>query len=213
MAFNHNHRYHPRLLGLVPPEAVRALDVGCGQGRFARRLAARGLDVDAVDVDGDMVRVTEALGSPGPGKVTARHQDIVAAELEANAYGFISCLASLHHVPFETVGKLRAALAPGGVLAVLGLARPSTPADWAVEVVSIPLNLVARGVVAAGEWLNGGTDPLPAAPVNMEFPRMGELRRRAAELLPGSTIRALPFWRYLLTYRKPLPRPDHTTGG
>nr|WP_239154643.1 class I SAM-dependent methyltransferase [Amycolatopsis sp. FDAARGOS 1241] len=153
-----------------------ALDVGCGQGRFARKLAARGLDVDAVDVDGDMVRVTDALGSPGPGKVTARHRDIAEAALEENVYGFISCLASLHHVPFETVGKLRDALTPGGVLAVLGLARPSRPADFTVDLASVPVNLVARGVVAAGEWLNGGTDPLPEAPLKIEFPKMGERR-------------------------------------
>ncbi|WP_432845870.1 class I SAM-dependent methyltransferase [Amycolatopsis sp. CA-161197] len=204
MPFNHNHRYHPLLLSLVPPGAKRALDVGCGQGRFARRLAARGLDVDAVDVSGEMVRIAAALGSPGPGKVDVRRVDVANDDLERNAYGFISCIASLHHMPFGTVMKLRDALHPDGVLAVLGLARPSTPGDYAVELAFAPVNVAARVVVAAGEWLNGGPDPTPEPPVEMKFPTMNELRRDARELLPGSTVRRLPFWRHLLTYRKPL---------
>ncbi|MET7994331.1 class I SAM-dependent methyltransferase [Amycolatopsis sp. NPDC005232] len=204
MPFNHNHRYHPLLLSLVPPEAKRALDVGCGQGRFARRLAARGLDVDAVDMSEEMVRIAAALGSPGPGRVNARKGDIATDDLEQDAYGFISCIASLHHMPFDTVTKLRDALRPGGVLAVLGLARPSTPADYAVELAFAPVNVAARLVVAAGEWLNGGPDPTPNAPVEMTFPTMNQLRHQARQRLPGSTIRRLPFWRHLLTYRKPL---------
>ncbi|MGW4484799.1 class I SAM-dependent methyltransferase [Amycolatopsis sp. NPDC004368] len=203
MPFNHNHRYHPLLLSLVPPETQRALDVGCGSGRFARRLAARGVDVDAVDVSEQMVRIAEALGSPGPGRVEVRQADVRTEELPEATYGFISCLASLHHMPFETVTKLRDALKPGGVLAVLGLARPSTPADYVVDLGWAPVNLVARGIVAAGEWLNGGPDPTPAPPVEMEFPSMNAIRRQARELLPGSTIKLLPFWRHLLTYRKP----------
>lgn len=127
------------------------------------------------------------------------------------AYEFVSCLASLHHVPFGTVAKLREALTPGGVLAVLGLARPSTPADLALDLASAPVNLLARGVVRAGEWLDGGPDPLPQPPVRMVFPRLGDLRREARGLLPGSRIRTLPFWRFLLTYRK--PDTDHPAGG
>ncbi|WP_326837734.1 class I SAM-dependent methyltransferase [Amycolatopsis rhabdoformis] len=204
MPFNHNHRYHPLLLRLVPPGTERALDVGCGAGGFARKLAARGIDVDAVDVAGEMVRLASGFGSPGPGRVDVRRADVADEELPANTYGFISCIASLHHMPFGTVAKLRDALRPGGVLAVLGLARPSTPADYAVELASAPVNVAARLVVAAGEWLNGGVEPAPQAPVNMTFPTMARLRRDSRDLLPGSTIRRLPFWRHLLTYRKPL---------
>lgn len=48
MAFDHNDHYHPLLLRQVPSGAATALDVGCGTGLFARRLAARGVVVDAV---------------------------------------------------------------------------------------------------------------------------------------------------------------------
>ncbi|GAA3560019.1 class I SAM-dependent methyltransferase [Amycolatopsis ultiminotia] len=204
MPFDHNHHYHPRLLRLVPRGTGRALDVGCGDGRFARRLAAKGLTVEGIDTSADLVARAAAAGSPGPGGVSYRQADVTAEAPEAGAYTFISCLASLHHMPFDTVLGFRRALAPGGVLAVLGCARSSTPADFARELAAVVTNAAARLVVAAGDRLNGGTDPVRTAPVQLEFPTLADVRRDAQRLLPGSEVRPLLFWRYLLSYRKPL---------
>lgn len=200
MPFNHNDHFHPLLLRHVPAGASTALDVGCGTGGFARRLALRGLAVDAVDPDRDVLAAARALG----GGVGYREADITTADLPSAQYDFISCLASLHHVPFATVTKLRRALAPGGVLAVLGLAKPRSAADlgkWLV--LSPPLNLAARAVVAAGERLNGGPEPTVAPRVRDWDTTMTDVRREGARLLPGSTVRPLLFWRYLLVHRAP----------
>ncbi len=202
MGFNHNHHYHPLLLDQLPPGPGVALDVGCGGGRFARRLAATGMHVEAIDRSGPMIDLARAAGSPGPGTISYRQADVTSEKLPEEAYDFISCLASLHHVPFDTVTKLRDALVPGGVLAVLGVGRPSTPADWARTVVASPINALARAIVYAGERLDGGNDPLPSAPVQETFPPMNRIRRDAARLLPGSEVRNLLFYRYLLVYRK-----------
>lgn len=201
MPFNHNDTYHPLLLRQVPSGARTALDVGCGAGKFARRLARAGLDVDGVDPAGTALGVARALGSAGPGTVTYHHEDITDMTLPRGHYGFISCVASLHHMPFETVTALRDALAPGGVLAVLGLAKPSSVTDWAVWLGSVPLDRVARGLVTLGERLNGGTDHAPPMPIKDWTMSMADIRRESARLLPGGRVRLLPFWRYLLTYR------------
>ena len=42
-------------LELVPPPPRRTLDLGCGEGRFARDLAARGYDVVGVDASPTML--------------------------------------------------------------------------------------------------------------------------------------------------------------
>ena len=202
MPFNHNDHYHPLLLDLLPPGPGIALDVGCGTGRFARRLAATGMAVEAVDVSAAMVDAAAALGSPGPGEIVYRRADVTTDALPPAHYDYISCLASLHHMPFETVTKLRRALVPGGVLAVLTPARPSSPVDWARELAAVPLNALARLVVYAGERLNGGGDGGPAAPTLFRFPTIAEVRRESARLLPGSTVRPLLFWRTLITYRE-----------
>lgn len=199
--FNHNDHYHPLLLRQVPSGACKALDVGCGTGKFARRLAAGGLDVDGVDPS-PVVEVARSLGSPGTATITYRQEDITEAALPATHYDFVSCLASLHHMPFETVLTLRDALAPGGVLAVLGLATPRSAADWANwAVLGPPVNLAARLTVAVGERLNGGADQVPMPPIRAESMSMTEVRRLSREFLPGSTVRPLLFWRYLLLYR------------
>lgn len=201
MPFNHNDHYHPLLLDRLPPGPGIALDVGCGTGRFARRLAATGMAVEAVDASVAMIEAATGLGSPGPGEIRYRQADIAVDDLPEAHYDFISCIASLHHVPFDTVVKLRRALVPGGVLVVLGLAKPSSLREWALAAAALPVNTVARLIVWAADRLNGGADPVPRAPILDDYPSMAEVRRETARLLPGGTVRPLLLWRYLITYR------------
>lgn len=204
MPFNHNDHYHPLLLRKVPPGARTVLDVGCGTGKFARRLASKGLTVDAVDASSDVIDIARTLGSPGPGVINYRRADVRDLSLADGRYDFISCLASIHHVPFDTVRALRAALAPGGVLAILGLARPRSAMDLTMwMVVGPPLNLAARLVVWSGEQVNGGVDFMPKPPIRSETMTMTDIRRKSLTLLPSRTVRPLLFWRYLLIYRMP----------
>ncbi|WP_425830517.1 hypothetical protein [Streptomyces fractus] len=44
--------------------------------------------------------------------------------------------------------------------------------------------------------------PPPQAPVRRPEMRLPEIRREAVRLLPGSEVRQLLFWRYLLTYTR-----------
>ena len=202
MPFNHNDHYHPLLLDRLPPGPGLALDVGCGTGRFARRLAATGMAVEAVDVSATMIEAATGLGSPGPGEIVYRRADVAADALPEAHYDFISCIASLHHMPAETLVKLRRALVPGGVLVVLGLAKPSSLRDWALAIAAIPVSTIGRLIVWAADRLNGGADLVPRAPVRDDYPSMAEVRRETARLLPGATVRPLLLWRYPITYRE-----------
>lgn len=205
MPFNHNDHYHRLLLRHLPKTCRTALDVGCGTGRFARRLAGRGIDVHAVDPSAEVVAHARATaGEPADGSPRPRfeHADVTRLELPAGHYEFISCLAAIHHMPFETVTQLRKALAPGGVLVILGCYPEKSAADWAWSLAAVPVNAVARLAVAAAE----GRRPAGAAPVQApvappDVP-LSRIRRDAAVLLPGCRIRRLLFWRYLLVFRE-----------
>ncbi|WP_051732128.1 class I SAM-dependent methyltransferase [Kitasatospora phosalacinea] len=208
MPFNHNDHYHRLLLRHLPPGCRTALDVGCGTGRFARRLAASGIEVDAVDPSAEAIEAARALAAVGAdGRAPRfRHADVTRVELPRAHYDFISCLASLHHMPFETVRTLRESLAPGGVLVVLGCYPEESRTDWLWSLAAVPVNAAARTAVALAERIRGtrpaGPDAVraPVAPPMMTYART---RREAAGLLPGARMRRLLFWRYLLVFRAP----------
>ncbi|MGC0417120.1 class I SAM-dependent methyltransferase [Embleya sp. AB8] len=202
MPFDHNDHYHRLLLRHLPRDARTALDVGCGTGRFARRLAERGLTVDAIDPSAAVIAEARARTAPSPDAPHFHHADLAESAPPDGHYDFIVCLASLHHMPFETVTTLRTALAPGGVLVVLGCYPERTAADWAYGLVAAPTNAAARLAVAAKERLRNtpATDHPTKPPVSQPTMPLPDIRREAARLLPGSRIRRLLFWRYLLVF-------------
>ncbi|HEX8132259.1 MAG TPA: class I SAM-dependent methyltransferase [Actinomycetes bacterium] len=202
MPFDHNDHYHRLLLRQLPPGCRTALDVGCGTGRFARRLAQRGLEVDAVDRSAEVLAAARGAPAPPAGRVRYLLADATRMRLPAGRYDVISCLASLHHLPFATVAALRQALAPGGVLVVLGCYRQRTATDYAVALAAAPLNLAAR-LAAAAERARGRAPGPPRPPIRPAAMPLGQVREEAARLLPGCTVRRLLFWRYLLVFRRP----------
>ena len=192
MTFNHNDHYHRLMLRQVPEGAARALDVGCGTGGFARRLAGRGIAVDAIDADQRMIDIASEARLPN---VTFRRADVATVELPVAGYDFVSCLSSIHHVPFDTVTRLRAALKPGGRLAILGCYREEFPAD-------LPVSLLAVGANAIARVAHLGRGARMSAPVARPTSTLAEIRADAEELLPGRTVRKLLFWRYLLMFHQ-----------
>jgi 2-polyprenyl-3-methyl-5-hydroxy-6-metoxy-1,4-benzoquinol methylase len=191
MAFNHNDFYHQFLLRQVPRHCGRALDIGCGSGKFARALATRAPAVDAVDRSAEMI----AAAGETPG-VTYIHADIREHDLGSERYDFVSCIASLHHVPFApTVTKLRDALRPGGVLAVLGLNRPSL-GDLPMAALAVVPNRVR--MLLSPRDNHGPTPPIMDPDMTLR-----EIREQAGNLLPGARLRRHLYFRHSLVYRKP----------
>ena len=99
--------------------ARRVLDVGCGTGTFALLLAARGLEVTAVDPAGGSLRVARA--KPGAGRVRWIHGDATALPpLRADLATMTANVAQAIADPGDRARTLRgvhAALRPGGRLA------------------------------------------------------------------------------------------------
>ncbi|MBB4928974.1 class I SAM-dependent methyltransferase [Kitasatospora kifunensis] len=207
MPFNHNDHYHRLLLRQLPRSCSTALDVGCGTGRFARRLARLGVEVRAVDPSEEAIAAACTLSEGMPSGMVPRfeHGDVTELELPYGHYDFISCLASIHHMPFDTVTSLRDALAPGGVLVILGCYPEKTWVDWAWSLAAVPANAVARVTIAVMDRTRpasaGSGRDLAKAPVRPPTVPLLQIRQQADLLLPGFTLRRLLFWRYLLVFR------------
>lgn len=116
------------LCELIDDEPRAVLDVGCGTGELARRLAPLVDRVDAVDVSRPMV----ALGRRSPGGGHPRLTWILGAAEEAELrppYALITAGASLHWMAWDVVlPRFRRALTPRGFLAVVEL--ETSPVPW-----------------------------------------------------------------------------------
>lgn len=95
------------------PRGAKVLDLGCGPGRAAGRMAQAGLKVVAMDASEAMIK----LAAQHPG-VDARHatfEDLAEVETYDGVWASFSLLhAPRHHMPMH-LAQIRRALKPGGV--------------------------------------------------------------------------------------------------
>lgn len=191
--WNHNIHYHRVVLDAVPPGARTALDVGAGDGLLARELRTRMPHVTAIDIDPDVVARARTQ-HPG---ITWVLGDVLDHPLDPELFDVVASVAALHHLPDLAGGLRRLAelTAPGGVLAVVGLARSTGLGDVPYEIAGAVQHrvLTRRRVV----WEH-------SAPTVWPPPHSyAEVRRTAATVLPGVSWRRLAMWRYSLVWTRP----------
>jgi SAM-dependent methyltransferase len=205
--WDHNAYYHRLLLRQLPERCHRVLDVGCGAGSFATRLAGRVEQVDAVDRSAAMI---ELARQRTPGNVNCILADALTDPLPCAAYDAIFSISAVHHMPLQdALLRCAALLRPGGVLAVVALPRKELLRELPVEIVAaVGHRLLGAAFVAARSL---GTEDWFAKdwthatmPVVMD-PALGtrEVADQAGAVLPGVRVRRLVFWRYLLRWERP----------
>jgi SAM-dependent methyltransferase len=192
--WDHNAWYRRWLLRQLPSRIGSALDVGCGHGVLARSIPAD--EVTAIDASARMIERASASGS----RVRWIHGDVLTHDL--GQYDVVTAEASLHHLPLrEGLTRLAELTKPGGTLIVVGLYMTATPADWAMEMVTLPANAIV-GLAKAVNGTGGKPNDVEM-PVVMTAPTLNEIRAAAAEIVPGARIRRHVFWRYSLVWRAP----------
>lgn len=105
---------------LIVPGNRTVLDAGCGTGDLARRLASLVERIDAVDISGRMITLGRLLPGGSAGNLRWIQGSIEEAPLDP-PYGLITAGESLHWTEWNiSLPRLGQALAPGGVLALVG---------------------------------------------------------------------------------------------
>lgn len=193
--WNTNVARHPGILRAVPEGCLDALDVGCGDGLLARKLAGRAQRVTGIDRSPEMVaRAREP--APGHAQLTFVEGDFLTADLPSAGYDFICSVTTIHHMDFEAaLLRMRELLRPGGTLVVVGLAREGSPAEWAAMIAAAPLVRITKVLRRAH-----GPEGMPVADPQMSY---AQVRTTARRLLPGVRYRRHVLRRYSLTWGKP----------
>lgn len=115
------------------PPAGRAVDLGCGLGDVALRLAAAhpGLEVDAVDASAAMLEAARSrLGDAAGGRVRLHRARLPGDPLPRPRYDWILSSFLLHHLPDPAAlwDTVRRHAGPGTRVLVVDLLRPADPA-------------------------------------------------------------------------------------
>jgi ubiquinone/menaquinone biosynthesis C-methylase UbiE len=204
--WNHNVHYQPVILGAVPPGCGAALDVGCGDGMLACRLADRCAQVTGIDRDPRMIArartrarawvAAQAEAQPAePARLDFIEADFLAYDFRAASFDFVCANTSLHHMDFAAaLTKLARILRPGGRLAVIGLAADRSVTDLLAAAPGVPADLYYRAVYRKGE---------SGAPIMDPEMSWRQVRAAAAAALPGVRYRRHLLWRYSLVWQKP----------
>ena len=206
----HNDHYHNFLLRHLPSNCHDVLEIGCGTGGFARRLAERSQHVLALDLSGEMIRIARERSAQFS-NLEFELADVCDRVFPAESFDCIVTIAALHHMPFrEIVLKMKAALKPGGVLLVLDLFEPARNLLKPEGLLDAGLNVLALGVSVSLRVVHQGR-VLPRREVREAwaehlrhdiYPTMSKVRELCADVLPGAKVRKHLLWRYSIVWQK-----------
>lgn len=211
-----NRRLFGRLLAGVSGD--RALDLGCGTGHLALRIAPRFRSVVGVDHSEAMLATARAnAAGAGLANIEFRQADIAEAmaTLPSSGFDLIGAVGFLHHLAPQALQPLLAAcrrcLAPGGRIAIaepLECEEPAPIRDWNQRVFATlpaysdpapdpdeaPLDEAALRAAIAGAGLRIAREVRAWDVLTHDYPPRLLERWRAARLLsshPGGNVIAM----------------------
>ena len=205
--WNHNEHFHGWILRNLPDRRQAAVDVGCGTGVLAGKLAPHFACVTGIDADAGMAAAASARLAGNP-RVTIRHCGFgqFAAAAGSGEADLITMVAVLHHLDLDdALAPIPGLLAPGGRLLVVGLARVNSLPDLAVDLASATANPV-MGLIRHPRPPRPAEGPAagqPAMPVRDPTATVAEISAAATARLPGAAVRRRLFFRYTLRWDKP----------
>lgn len=191
--WNHNTAYHPWLLAIAEDHRGDVLDVGCGDGLLAERLAPVSRSVTGIEPDPAAAhRARDRL--TGLGGVAVRPMSFEEYDAGEARFELITFVASIHHMDLRaSLLKARSLLRPSGEIAVVGLSANRTLRDWIWSGLCLP-------AVLLGSKLHNETRDVGLVVADARE-NLDDIRQVADDVIPGADVRRALYYRYLLRWR------------
>ncbi len=194
--WNHNAAYHPMIVTIAEELDGDVLDVGCGEGLLVERLAAASRFVTGVDRDGQAIRQA-LVRTAGLTNATVVESDFMEFEAGPDSFDLITFVAVLHHLDLESALRRSCdLLRPGGRLLVVGLSANKSVGDYVRSALLLPVVRLMSRIHRESRSVQ-----VVAMPPKESF---AEIKRMARGLLPGVRLRRAVYYRYVLSWTKPV---------
>lgn len=199
--WDHNKYYHDYLLGHIG-KIGSSMDIGCGKGAFAIRLADKSTNVIGIDLSTEMINA--AKKNNGRSNIEYIVADVMEYTLGDEEYDCISSIATAHHLSMEDfLKKIRRSLKKGGVFLLLDLYKKETIADYIFSILAVPINFFKMLTIEGATKRNDDEIRVWNEHIKHDkYMTLSELRAICSEILPGSKVKRHFFWRYSVVWKK-----------
>ena len=194
-------RYYSFLVSLVPAEAVKVLDIGCGLGELTSRLAIANREVTGVDLSPEMImRARKKLADNNA--VSFLCGNFLEQDFGSKQFDCVISAATLHHMqPDVAILRMVDLLRPGGRLVINDIRSDVGLLDHA-------RTYFVLGQEGFGRLLRTGRLRTPRAVrdawtrhcATEKYLTFSEVREMASRLLPGAKIQYHWLWRYTIIW-------------
>lgn len=166
--------------------------MGCGDGTLASFLDDGTKTIIGIDIDSDCIEKAVSANHGSDVHFYCCGFDDYAPSMLFDAIVFV---ASLHHMNMAaSLQKAKSHLSTSGKLLVIGLATPSSMADWVLEATRVIPSKAVSSLhhMQTSEELQIKTD--------YAYPHMKDVRSTIKQHLPGAKIHYALHYRYLLEW-------------
>lgn len=186
--------YESWLLAQLPSRRGDALEIGCGAGHVARRLATSFGHVDAIDFSQGMIDEARRRGDASIHFTCAEMFGWLGSR--PAAYDCIVTIATLHHVDLsDALAAMARSLRPGGRILIIDLMHRAGIRHFFTNVVAMIATLQPGKPwkLRRRYWSHGQKE---------SYLTLEQVRRVAANL-PGAVVRGHLKWRYSIVWEAP----------
>lgn len=201
--WDHNIHYYKYLSKLIPEKCESILDIGCGNGEFARLISGKSNKILCSDISPAMISIAKSQSKNFPNlqfeTINVFHKDI-----PPESFDCVVSIATFHHYSLEDVlRRCMEWLKEDGILVVFDIYKPTTYFDYLYSLLAlIPdvfINLIKNKRIRESKkireiWRNHSRNDRVVA--------FNEVYKAAFRASATLKIKRLLFRRYVLICKK-----------